>query len=437
MSTAKNVGIKAIESYIPSQYVDQAEFETACGVPAGKFTIGLGQTRMGFVNDREDMYSISLTVFRKLLEKHNLDPKDIGRLEVGTETLLDKSKSVKSVLMQLMGDNADVEGIDTYNACYGGTNALFNAVNWVQSASWDGRYAVVITGDIAIYAKGAARPTGGSGAIAMLIGPDAPLVLNPKHGTYMEHAYDFYKPDFTSEYPVVDGHYSLTCYTKAFDQAYRKYLTKSGTTEEGAKQFGASAFHVPTCKLVSKSFGRMAYNDYAVGSFKPADLPEGIADLTYEQSLTDRNVEKAFMGYVKEDAKTKLNPGVIASTNVGNTYTASLYLSLISTLTFAPESLVGKRISMFSYGSGLAATFFSIDVVGDYSKIVETAGLKSLLDDREKVSPEDYEKALELREKAHLKKNFKPEGSIEHIRKGTYYLTGINDMFQREYAFKE
>jgi len=35
----------------------------------------------------------------------------------------------------------------------------------------------VITADIAIYAKGNARPTGGAGAIAMLIGPNAPLYM--------------------------------------------------------------------------------------------------------------------------------------------------------------------------------------------------------------------------------------------------------------------
>lgn len=40
-----------------------------------------------------------------------------------------------------------------------------------------GRYAVVVAGDIAVYAKGPARPTGGAGAVAMLIGPHAPLVL--------------------------------------------------------------------------------------------------------------------------------------------------------------------------------------------------------------------------------------------------------------------
>lgn len=40
-----------------------------------------------------------------------------------------------------------------------------------------GRYALVVCGDIAVYPNGAARPTGGAGAVAMLIGPEAPLAL--------------------------------------------------------------------------------------------------------------------------------------------------------------------------------------------------------------------------------------------------------------------
>src|SRR3569833_2282369 len=125
-----------------------------------------------------------------LLEKYKIDPNDVGRLEVGTETILDKSKSVKTVLMQLFGENTNIEGVDTVNACYGGTNALINTVNWLASSGWDGRYSIVVASDIARYAKGNARPTGGAGAVARLIGPDAPFVVEPGlRGTYMQHAY--------------------------------------------------------------------------------------------------------------------------------------------------------------------------------------------------------------------------------------------------------
>lgn len=130
-----------MEIYFPSQYVDQDELEDFDGVSKGKYTVGLGQQKMGFCSDREDINSLCLTVVQNLLERNNIDPMQIGRLEVGTETIIDKSKSVKTTLMQLFSKcgNTDVEGIDTTNACYGGTNALFNSVNWVESSAWDGK----------------------------------------------------------------------------------------------------------------------------------------------------------------------------------------------------------------------------------------------------------------------------------------------------------
>merc|ERR1712000_181408 len=67
---------------------------------------------MSFCDDREDIYSLALTTLTNLISKYSLDLKNIGRLEVGTETMLDKSKSVKSVLMQLFekSGNFNVEG---------------------------------------------------------------------------------------------------------------------------------------------------------------------------------------------------------------------------------------------------------------------------------------------------------------------------------------
>lgn len=68
---------------------------------------------------RTDIYSMALTTLSSLISKYSIDLKNIGRLEVGTETMLDKSKSVKSVLMQLFekSGNFNVEGVDSYNAC--------------------------------------------------------------------------------------------------------------------------------------------------------------------------------------------------------------------------------------------------------------------------------------------------------------------------------
>ena len=134
--------------------MSQEKLEEFDGASSGKYTVGLGQLKMAVVDDREDINSICLSVVSMLLKKYNIDPKDVGRLEVGTETIIDKSKSVKSVLMQLFGDNTSIEGVDTTNACYGGTNALFNCMNWLSSDYYDGRFAICVAADIAVYKNG-------------------------------------------------------------------------------------------------------------------------------------------------------------------------------------------------------------------------------------------------------------------------------------------
>lgn len=344
------------------------------------------------------------------MEKYNIDPKSIGRLEVGTETLLDKSKSVKSVLMQLFAPhgNTSIEGVDTVNACYGGTNALFNAVNWVESSGWDGRDAIVVAGDIALYAKGNARPTGGAGIVAMLVGPDAALVLDEgKRGSYMAHAYDFYKPDLTSEYPYVDGHFSIRCYTEAVDAAYKAYnerekvlagLANGVSGEEnkktGVERFDYNLFHAPTCKLVEKSYARLIYNDYLANpdaeEFK--DVPPEIKELSYEKSVSDKSVEKTFMAIAKQRYLARVKPGIYVPTNCGNMYCGSLYSALVSLIgNVDGKELLGKRIGLFSYGSGLASSFFSIRVEKDTSELAEKINLHPRLDARRVVEPKVFE----------------------------------------------
>lgn len=97
----ENVGILAMEVYFPCQYVDQAKLEQFDQVSTGKYTIGLGQFRMSFCLDNEDINSVCMTALNNLLDKYSIKPSEIGRLEVGTETIIDKSKSVKSTLMSL------------------------------------------------------------------------------------------------------------------------------------------------------------------------------------------------------------------------------------------------------------------------------------------------------------------------------------------------
>ena len=142
-----NVGIHALELVYPIHYVDQAEMENYDQVSSGKYTIGLGQRRMAVCTDREDVTSLCLTAVHRLLQNYNIEIPEIGHLQVGTETLIDNSKSVKSELMQLFEPYGvtDLEGVDAKNACYGATAAVFNAINWIESSSWNGRYVIQIS----------------------------------------------------------------------------------------------------------------------------------------------------------------------------------------------------------------------------------------------------------------------------------------------------
>ncbi|TVY81977.1 Hydroxymethylglutaryl-CoA synthase [Lachnellula suecica] len=477
MARAGNIGIKAIELYFPNQCVEQKELEKFDGVSQGKYTVGLGQTKMSFCDDTEDIYSMALTAVSTLMRKYSIDPKTIGRLEVGTETLLDKSKSVKSVLMQLFEEsNTNIEGVDTVNACYGGTNALFNAVNWIESSAWDGRNAIVVAGDIALYSKGNARPTGGAGCVAMLIGADAPLVLEPGlRGSYMRHAYDFYKPDLTSEYPYVDGQLSMQCYAEAVDKCYEAYLNRKesleheigkatnghsttnglhtpplnfngshelqkASSQSGTLDFDYMCFHAPTCKLVAKSYARLFYTDFRMNPqnafFK--DIPLELDSLTSAASLADKRVEKEFMSLSKKDFAQRVQPATFVPTQCGNMYTASLYSGLCGLLSLVEShNLDGKRIGMFSYGSGLASTLFSIKVVGSTEEIRTKLDLVRRLEERQVVAPELYDEMCQFRERAYLQKNFNPVGAIDNIVKGTYYLREVDHAFRRFYNIKE
>ena len=63
----KHVGILALEVYVPSTYISQTKLEEHTGVPAGKYTIGLGQDGLGLCGDVEDINSLALTVVHSLM----------------------------------------------------------------------------------------------------------------------------------------------------------------------------------------------------------------------------------------------------------------------------------------------------------------------------------------------------------------------------------
>nr|ABO27206.1 cytosolic 3-hydroxy-3-methylglutaryl-CoA synthase [Chara vulgaris] len=447
----QNVGILAIEVYFPCNSVLQSELEVFDKASTGKYTIGLGQDRLGFCTDHEDVISMSLTVVQNLLEKYSIDPTNVGRIEVGSETVIDKSKSIKSCLMLLFqkSGNSDIEGVDSTNACYGGTAALLNAMNWVESSSWDGRYAIVVASDSAVYAEGPARPTGGAGAVAMLIGPDAPIAMNRTCiATYMAHTYDFYKPNLASEYPVVDGKLTQICYLRALDACYnligQKY-EKQSQQKLSLSDIDFVVCHSPYNKLVQKSFARLLYNDFCNHGASVVDLKplHAYAGIPVAESYTNRDLEKTLMTISKEEYASKVHPSALIPKQVGNMYCASLYAGLASLLHSQREKLTGKRILMFSYGSGLASSMFFLETRDpslqsrfNLHHLADSMGLSHLLESRNIITPEEFNKTMELMETRYGGCNFVPSSPLNQIREGVYHLTGVDEKFRRTYERK-
>ncbi|MED6222374.1 hypothetical protein PIB30_063705 [Stylosanthes scabra] len=406
---------------------------------------------MAFCTEAEDVISMSLTVVSSLLEKYQINPKKIGRLEVGSETVIDKSKSIKTFLMQIFEKhgNTDIEGVDSTNACYGGTAALFNCVNWVESSSWDGRYGLVVCTDSAVYAEGPARPTGGAAAVAMLIGPDAPIAFESRlRASHMAHAYDFYKPNLGSEYPVVDGKLSQTCYLMALDSCYNQ-LSKKYEKLHG-KQFSMSnadyfVFHSPYNKLVQKSFARLVFDDFLKDpSLVDETVKEKLAPfakLSSEESYQSRDLEKVSQQVAKPLYDEKVQPGTLIPKQIGNTYTASLYTAFISLLHNKNSTLAGKRVILFSYGSGLTSTMFSLQInEGQHpfslSNIVKVLDVAGKLKSRHEFVPATFVENLKLMEHRYGGKEFVTNKDTSLLSPGTYYLTEVDSMYRRFYEQK-
>lgn len=141
------------------------------------------------------------------------------------------------------------------------------------------------------------------------------------------------------------------------------------------------------------------YNDFLSNPTRSdfASIDASIASLPRTKTLLNKDVEKAFISHTSAPYKQKVVPGITTSQNIGNMYTASLYGalgSLIDSLDVA--ELEGKRIGMYSYGSGLAASFYAVRVEGSLREIKDVVKIRERLSGQVVRPCEEYVKALEV-----------------------------------------
>ena len=199
--------------------------------------------------------------------------------------------------------------------------------------------------------------------MAMLIGRNAPLAIDLRtRVTHATHVWDFFKPNMDSEYPEVDGALSQTCYLKALDDCFTRFVAKCKAIHGevvNCETVDSFLFHSPYNKLVQKSFGRLVYLDALAGNGPTSELSRWLG-LPPSSTYEDKDLEGLLKNLSQRAFTEKVSPGCVLSKQIGNTYTASVYMNLANLVSSMGSGLLGKSVVLFSYGSGALASMLKI-----------------------------------------------------------------------------
>ncbi|MDF4188818.1 hydroxymethylglutaryl-CoA synthase [Ligilactobacillus salivarius] len=382
-----DIGIDKINFFTSNLYVDMTELAIARNEDPNKYLIGIGQSKMAVIPPTQDIVTMGANAAESMLT--NEDKESIDLVIVGTESGIDNSKSAAAYIADLLGLRDDIRTFEIKQACYGATAALQMAK--AQVALNPDSKALIIGADIAKYGLNTpGEVTQGGGAVAMLVSANPKLLSFEGGSTYLSrNIMDFWRPLGHSE-ALVDGKYSSNVYLDFFNNVYSNYKDKTGFTIDN---FEALLFHLPYTKMGLKAL-REAQKD---------------ADAKVSAKLTHRF----------EDSR-------LYNRQVGNLYTGSLYLSLLSLLENNDDLKSGDRLGLFSYGSGAQGEFFAMLLRNDYRKYLMNT-TNEFLQKRTRISVEEYEKIY--LKSLHCGNNSELDLDMDDAQ---FVLTGIKEN-QRQY----
>src|SRR4030095_11756435 len=105
-----SVGIDDLAIYVPKLYLDYKDFAEARGIDPQKLEYGIGVRKMAMVDTNQDSACMAANACLKLMQRNRLEPEDIGRVYVATESSIDESKAMNSfvvgMLEQIYGDSS-------------------------------------------------------------------------------------------------------------------------------------------------------------------------------------------------------------------------------------------------------------------------------------------------------------------------------------------
>lgn len=399
------VGIDRITFATTNCYLSMKDLAIARGIDPNKFTIGIGQSQQAVPPNHQDIVTLGAQAALPLLPY--IDSNRLKMVIVGTESGIDASKSSALYIHKLLNLSTWVRCVEVKEACYGGTAALMMARDYVLAHP--GAQVLVIAADIARYGVGTpGEVTQGAGAVAMLVSEN-PRVLQINDDSVVKSAeiQDFWRPVYQST-ALARGKFSTEQYIRMFCDVWQRY---SAENDCNFNDFEAICFHLPYTKMGLKAL-RAGF-----------EANPGVSHTNDDVSITSDTRERLLARYQDSTQYSR---------RIGNIYTGSLYLGLISLLDYDyfrnscdpsesavdssavacdssaaydsssatrpnesplhPSSLLpGQKIGLFSYGSGAVAEFFSATLVpGWRSALFSNQHIKTL-NNRTQLSVSQYE----------------------------------------------
>lgn len=344
------IGIHDIAAATGSLVLDLAQLAERTGTELGKFHRGIGQYEMSITTADEDIVTLAARATAPILERHGTE--NLRTVLFATESGVDQSKAAGVFLHGLLGLPGNCRVVELKEACYSATAALQFAIALV--ARKPDEKVLVIASDIARYElDSSGEPTQGSGAVAMLVSANPALLeIEPATGLWTSDVMDFWRPNDRTT-ALVDGHYSMQVYLDSVEESWKDYQRAGGNAFTEIDYF---CYHQPFTRMAAKAHRRLSEIC-------------GVDDI--------------------DGAVAELEPTMIYNRRIGNSYTASVFFALLSLLDNEAD-LAGKRVGLFSYGSGAVAEFFTGVIPQGYEEHLRVARNVTMLDERKPVDYDEY-----------------------------------------------
>jgi len=347
-----SVGIDEISFYTSGQYLDLKTLAEHQGIDSNKYYDGIGQEKMSMASVDEDVVTLAANAALPIVER--IGRESIGALLFATETGIDQSKAAGVYVHRLLELNSNCRVVELKQACYSATAAV--QMGCALVARNPARPVLVVASDVARYDLGSpGEATQGCGAVAMLITANPRiLALDPEVGNHTEDVMDFWRPNYRSN-ALVDGKYSTKIYLKSLKRCWEHFSEQSSVSYADIDYF---CYHLPFGKMAQKAHSHLS------------------------------RVNKS--GQTPEQLEQQIEPTLKYNRLIGNSYTASMYIGLCSLLENSEESLAGRRVGLFSYGSGCVAEFFNGVVQADYAAALHKQRHQQILSQRTELSYDEY-----------------------------------------------